>query len=219
MDNYYEKEVVFGIWDTIKDVIQKIKDALGNLGGNISEIFKKLQEKIQEIIAGLNLNEVIEKIIQKIKDIVGGVGEAVTTCVDEQRPAIEKLAEESQAASMACVQTAQEKILSIKSKVEELAMKATALKDDVINRGLKCIKDNIMHPTQVIPCFQAQIGIITEEIVQLKDDALALVEAAKNTAQETTMELGNCMAGVAETTNAKQSAIIEEIQKCISATQ
>lgn len=208
---------MYGIWDSIKELIEKIKNALGNLGGNISEIIQNLEEKIKEIIDGLNLQEVVEKIISKIKEIIGGVGGAVAACIEEQRPAVEQLAQESQAASMACVQEAQEKVIVIKAQVVALNEKAKALKDDVINRGLKCIKDNIMNPAAVIPCFKAQVEPITQEINQLKDQAVALVQLAKDLASQAATSLGACLSEVSEVTNAKQNEIITAIQTCISA--
>lgn len=208
---------MLGIWDAIKEIIEKIKQALGDLPNKIKEIIKNLQEKINEIIKDLNLEEIIEKIKEKIMEVIGQASEKVKACIDAEMPEIQKLAEESKAASEECVNTAREQIMAIKYRVQALINQAEGVKDQFVQRGTDCVKNHILHPNEIIECLKTTLMEMQGPLEELKQAAIDLIQNAKNDVEKATIELANCMNDVSQNVAIQQERIIDEIEKCVAA--
>lgn len=163
----------------------------------------------------MNLQEIVQKIIEQIKKIIGDAGAKVKECIEQQRDAIMKLAEEEQAGAQACVDAAKTQVSSLKEEITNLLNRANEIRKDVTDRVAKCINDNGLNPAGLYECLKAQVEPIKGELEQLEKEVAVLVAKAKEVAQQAAADLSACMNKLAADLSVKEQAIIEEIKKCV----
>lgn len=200
----------------IQEIINKIQQIIGQITSNLPEFLKDLEEKIKEIISGLNLDDLIEKIKEAIKNGLGPLAEHAKECIEAETEAIKQLAQDEQAGAQACVQAAVDKTQALQAQIDKLLARANEIRQDVIDRVEKCFKEHHLKPAELVDCLKSQVEPIKGELQQIEKEVEKLVAEAQTVAQEAAAELNTCMSNLAQELATKEQAIIEDIKKCMT---
>lgn len=192
----------------IKEIIEKIQNAVGNVPGGIQNIIEKIKEKIQEIIGSGSLQQIVQKLVEIIKGLIGGASEKVNACIQQQMPEITEIAQQQQQGTMECVVGAQ-------SELAELTGQVNGLKEDAIKILKNAGKDAAfcLIGGDVKTCLE---GVLADT----REQGRAFIAKAKGLAQQAQdifMEVGMCSQKVQQETATKLQKVYKQIVSCVSA--
>lgn len=213
------RNAIDNIVNAIKDIVSKVQQAIANITGDIPDLLENLKNKIQEIVAQIDIGGIIKGIQDKIDGILNQAGIDVSearACVDAQKASVDALVEETENSLLQCKQHAEDQQAKLEKEVDELKAKNDAFVDDVFSRVDQCIKDNGVNIINAVKCLGGQLAYLKETAGALIKQVKETVVVAKDTAIQVPVDLGKCVHNINVNIITKQKAIVDDFRSCLA---
>lgn len=203
-----------GILDFFRELKEKIEYIIHlatHLPGSIAEI----PDKINEIIAHINISAVISQLKSEVEDIIDQGGRDAEQCRKPAETILDDLASKSEAEAGECMQGTEALIDEIQDAIEARIDEAKQLLKDVNSQVFNCWWDNKFNPIAFTRCLETNYTIYKQKLLDLQKRVSETLDQAKVQAVDLIQDFAKCMNTIQLNIVKKGQAIIKETEDCV----
>lgn len=197
--------------DFFRELKEKL-DAIIHLATHLPQSIDELQDKINEIIAHVNMHFLISQLKTEVNDIIDQGGRNAEKCRPDANKKMNDLMAKSEAAATVCMDSAEANVDIIQDKIYSIVGEGKNLLGELNKKMFNCMLDNPLNSIGFKRCLEASYNDFKQKVSALQEKASADIEDSKKIAKATIQEFSKCMSEV-------QLGLINHGQKIISETE
>lgn len=203
-----------GIVDFFRELVESIQYII-HLASHLPSSIAEIPDKINEIIAHINISAVVSQLKSEVEDIIDEGGRDAEQCRKPAENKLDDLASKSEADAGECMKGTEALIDEIQDAIEARIEEAKQLLKDVNSQAFNCWWDNKLNPIAFTKCLQTNYPIYKQKLVDLQQRVSETLDQAKAQALDLLREFAGCMNTVQLNIIKKGQLIIKETEDCV----